>query len=79
MSKMLSLKLKDDVFRETEEVLRKLRKPRNAYFNEAISLYNKLNKRKALKKALAAESALVAAESLEVLSSFEASEDDLVE
>ena len=79
MSKNLSLKLKDEVFREAEEILRQSRKPRNAYFNEAINLYNKLWKRRLLKKALAKESSLVAANSLETLEVFEQLEDQLAE
>lgn len=77
MSKVLSLKLQDEVFQETEEILRQRRKPRNAYFNEAINLYNKLWKRKLLKKTLAEESALVADDSLQVLETFEQLEDEL--
>jgi len=77
MSKALSLKLKDEVFQEAEEILRRSRRPRNAYFNEAISLYNKLWKRKLLKKALAEESALVAENSMEVLQAFEQFEEEL--
>lgn len=77
MSKPLSLKLQDEVFREAEEILRQNRKPRNAYFNEAINLYNKLWKRRLLKKALAEESAMVADESLMVLETFEMIEDEL--
>ena len=49
MSKVLSLKLQEEVFRETEEIVQRLRKPRNAYLNEAINLYNKLWKRRVLK------------------------------
>ena len=79
MSKVLSLKLQEKVFEETEEILRKSRKARNAYFNEAINLYNKLWKRKLLKKELAKESALFAADSLEVLEVFERLEDALDE
>ncbi len=71
MSKTLSLKLKDDVFQETEEIRRQSRRTRNTYFNEAINFYNKLWKRKLLKKALAEESTLVAENSLEVLRAFE--------
>jgi len=77
MSKPLSLKLKDDVFIEAEEIIRQNRKPRNTYFNEAINLYNKLWKRKLLKKALSEESALVRDESLFVLQEFEKLEDEL--
>ena len=79
MSKALSLKLQESVFRDAEEILRRSRKPRNAYFNEAINLYNKLWRRKLLKRALAKESALVSAESLEVLEAFERLEDELSE
>lgn len=79
MSKAISLKLKDEVFRETEEIIRRNRRPRNAYFNEAIHLYNRLWKRKMLKKALADESSLVAENSLEVLEVFEQIEDKLAE
>ena len=79
MSKMLSLKLQDGVYEETEEILRKSRKARNAYFNEAINLYNKLWRRKLLKRELAKESVLVSADSLEVLEVFERLEDKLSE
>ena len=79
MSKVLSLKLQEEVFRETEEILQRLRKPRNAYINEAINLYNKLWKRRVLKEALVQDSALVADDSLEVLEVFEQLEDELVE
>ena len=77
MSKLLSLKLRDKVFLDAEEILRRSRKPRNAYFNEAINFYNKLWKRKLLKKILAEESAMVADESLVVLEAFELLEDEL--
>ncbi len=77
MSKLLSLKLKDDVFIEAEEILRQNQKPRNAHYNEAINLYNKLWKRKLIKNALAEESALVKDESLIVLEEFEQIEDEL--
>jgi len=63
MSKVLSLKLQEKVLQESEEILRQRKTSRNAYFNEAIHFYNKLWKRKLLKKALAEESALVAADS----------------
>lgn len=79
MSKNLSLKLRDEIFLEVEEILRQSRKPRNAYFNEAINLYNKLWKRRLLKKALTRESSLIAADSLEALEAFELLEDQLGE
>ena len=79
MSKVLSLKLKDEIFREAEEILRQNKRPRNAYLNEAVNFYNKLWKRKLLKRTLARESALLADDSLEVLHCFEKLEDELPE
>jgi hypothetical protein len=79
MSKVLSLKLKEEIFREAEEILRENKRPRNAYLNEAIDFYNKLWKRKLLKRTLTRESALVASDSLEVLHCFEEIEDELPE
>ena len=76
MAKMLSLKLQEKVLRESEEILRRRKTSRNAYFNEAIHFYNKLWKRKLLKKTLAEESALVSADSLAVLEAFERLSDD---
>jgi hypothetical protein len=77
MSKSLSLKLQDDIFEETERVLRKVKRPRNAYFNEAIHFYNKLFARKMLKDQLLKESALVARDSMAVLEEFEKFEENV--
>lgn len=79
MSKALTLKLKDDIFNETEEILKKSKHPRNAYINEAVNLYNKLWKRGLLKKALSEESLLVSGDSMEVLEAFEKFEENLAE
>ena len=78
MSKNLSLKLRDDIYKETEKIIRKTRTPRNAYINAAISFYNKLKKRALLKKELARESLIVRDNSMEVLETFEALEDDVL-
>ena len=77
MSRQLSLKLKDAVYEEVEEVVRATRTPRNAYINEALAFYTKLSKRKLRKKRLQKESRMVADSSLEVLDEFERIEDDL--
>ena len=71
MSKNLSLKLQDEIFEETEHVLRKVKRPRNAYINEAIHFYNKLVARRLLKNKLVRESDIVAANSMAVLKEFE--------
>ena len=75
-SKVLSLKLKEDIFVETEAVLKTIHKARNAYLNDAISFYNKLQKRKIIEGKLKQESQLVAQDSLEILSEFEKFSED---
>jgi len=77
MSKNLSLKLQDEVFEETERVLRRVKRPRNAYINEAIHFYNKLVARRLLKNKLIRESNIVAADSMLVLEEFEKFEEGL--
>lgn len=79
MSKALSLKIKDDIFKEVEEITHQTNIPRNTYINRALSFYNKLNKRKLTKKQLRYESNLVQQNSLEVLEEFEKIEDDIQE
>lgn len=69
--KILSLKLDDKVFEETEHIIGKLHQPRNRYINEAIHLYNQFCKRKLLKKQLTKESRLAAVDSMDVLREFE--------
>ncbi len=73
--KNLSLKLRDEIFLETEKVIRKLKVPRNLYINHAIDHYNKVFKKRQLKAKLSDESKLVAGESLKVLKEFESLED----
>lgn len=79
MSKMLSFKMQDDIYRETEAVIHKIRVPRNAYINAAVRFYNKLQKRAFLKRELAKESNLVRDDSMAVLQAFEAFEDEIRE
>jgi len=69
--KTVSLKIDDIIFGETEKILRKMKKPRNRYINEAIDYYNRLQKRKFLEKKLKKESASVKENSTEVLHEFE--------
>ena len=73
--KTLSLKIDDNIFYETEQVLTKVKKPRNRYINEALSYYNKLHKRALLSKKLHLESKLVSKESMKVLHEFEKLDD----
>ena len=77
--KILSLKLREEIFQETEKVIHQMNKPRNTYINEAVAFYNKLQKRRMLKKQLHKESKLIRQSSLEVLHEFEKLEDELPE
>ncbi len=69
--KTLSLKLDDIVYEETEQLLEKIKKPRNRYINEALQYYNRLQKRKIISQLLVQESKLVSEESMHVLNEFE--------
>lgn len=73
--KILSLKLKDDVFNEAEKVIERIHVSRNAYINQALAFYNKINKRRLLREKLKKESQMVQATSLEVLREMEQLED----
>ncbi len=74
--KTLSLKLDDNIFNETENVLTKVKKSRNRYINEAVDYYNHLNRRNLISKKLSRESKLVRKESLTVLAEFESMQDE---
>ena len=76
MSIALSLKLNEKVFKTTEGILKKMKKSRNAYFNEAVDFFNRIQKRKALAQTLKWESEKVSKESMAVLKAFEALEDE---
>lgn len=69
--KTISLKLDDAIFLETESILKEYKKPRNRYINEAISNFNKLQKRMFLEQKLKKESEIVRDDSMSVLQEFE--------
>ncbi len=69
--KNISLKLDESIFIETEQILSRIKKPRNRYINEAIAYYNRLQKRILLEKKLKKESELVKKDSMAVLHEFE--------
>lgn len=69
--KTLSLKLDEAVFQETEELLEKIKMPRNRYINEALTFYNRVQKKKILAQLLASESKLVSDESINLLKEFD--------
>lgn len=69
--KLLSLKLDDTIFSETEEITSELNLPRNRYIIKAIKMYNLFNKRRLLKKQLSKESLALGSESMSILHEFE--------
>ena len=69
--KTVLLKLDDSTYEETENVLTRIKKPRNRYINEAIAYYNKYQKRQLIEKQLKEESNLVKEDSMRVLNEFE--------
>lgn len=69
--KTLSLKLDDAIFKDTENILKNLKKPRNRYINEAIDYYNNLQKRRMMYQQIKEESSKVRDESMSVLEDFE--------
>jgi hypothetical protein len=69
--KNLSLKMDDTVFLETERILKKVRKNRNRYINEAVQFYNILQQRKLMTNQLKKESKMVREESMKILAEFE--------
>jgi len=69
--KVLSLKLDDAIFEETEQLTSQMKLARNRYINEALSLYNQFNRKRLLKQQLHKESMLVKQQSMEVLNAFE--------
>jgi len=73
--KNLSLKMDEHIFSETEKILRRVRKNRNRYINEAVHFYNGLHRRTLLAKQLEKESKVVREESMKILKELERLED----
>lgn len=69
--KTVSLKIDDPVFRETEKIRSRTKKPRNRYINEALEFYNRYQRRLMMEKKLEKESEMVKDESMSVLRDFE--------
>ncbi len=69
--KIVSLKIDDSIFGETEKILSRMKKPRNRYINEALDYYNRLQRRVMIEKRLKKESELVKSDSMSVLKEFE--------
>lgn len=75
--KTLSLTLQEPVLADTEALVAALGKPRDAYINEALVYYNRLQRQHLLANQLGEESRRASASSQAVLREFEALEDPL--
>jgi metal-responsive CopG/Arc/MetJ family transcriptional regulator len=69
--RVISLKIDDSIFGETEKILSRIKKPRNRYINEAIDHYNKYHRQRILEEKLKKESGLVSKDSMSALKDFE--------
>lgn len=70
MSKALSLKMDEDIFKETEKIVHQMKLPRNAYINKAVASYNRLYKKYALKRQFAKEVELLRHDTRDFLDEF---------
>ena len=75
MRKIVSLKIDESIFGETENILSRLKKPRNRYINVAIDYYNRFQRRLLIEISLKKESELVKKDSMSVLKEFEGIDD----
>lgn len=75
MSKLLSLKMDEQIFSETERVLKKIRLPRNAYINKAVEFYNRFQNRMLTKKRLKKDIALLKSDTKNFIEKFELLDD----
>jgi len=73
--KTISLKLDDDIFRDTDLLLDSINVSRNRYINDAIQYYNNIQRKIRLEKLLAEESKMCRESSKEVLKEFEMIDD----
>lgn len=64
--KSILLKLDDELFNKTEDLVKETKLSRNSYIKKAVEVYNKLLERKKLEKQFAYESMLVREESMAI-------------
>ncbi len=77
--KAISLKIKDDIFKDLEVMVKEVRLSRNAYINNALELYNQINRKRKLRQQLRKASRLVGADSLAFLREIEGMDPHLIE
>ena len=64
--KSILLKLDDELFNKTEDLVKETKLSRNSYIKKAVEVYNKLLEHKKLEKQFAYESMLVREESMAI-------------
>ncbi len=69
--KAISLKLKDEIFEEVEKMVKEIHVSRNAYINNALELYNKLHRKRKIRKLLKEASLNVGKQSMDILHEME--------
>lgn len=77
MSKAISLKIEDQIFDKTEELISELKISRNKYINDALENYNRMKKMEKVNALLVKASILVRDNSIEVMQDFEGSSLDM--
>jgi predicted DNA-binding protein len=70
--KTITLRIDDELYNDTENLVSKINKSRNKYISEALEYFNKKHTMLLLEEQLKFESKLVQVESMKVLHEFEA-------
>ncbi len=73
--KTISLRVDDQLLKETEQMVQHIQLTRNRYINDAVQYYNNINRKKLLQQQLRKESLMLRKESLSVLHEFEKLDD----
>ena len=77
MSKAISLKIEDQIFDKTEELISELKISRNKYINDSLENYNRMEEMEKVNALLVKASILVRDNSIEVMQDFEGSSLDM--
>ncbi len=67
--------MEDRIFKETENLLQKIKLPRNAYINQAVDFYNRCQKKLLISKKIKKDVQFLKADTQEFLKNFELLED----
>ena len=76
MSKLLSVKMNEEIFLTAERFVKRFHSNRNAYINRAVRLLNRLEERRMIRDELRKESRALNSESQAILREFEEFQDE---